>query len=422
MRIVTALFFIGMLLQGCTSRLTLHQDAVSYYQRGDLTTAETLLTESIQKNSNKDAVCLLLDRATSRFTDGDANGAIADYNSAIEAIDYYTQHSTADITAQILFQDDAAPYAGEDFEQLLARIYFALALMHEEDYNNAGAILRQAEEWQQMKNEVYTHTKLCQELKIPDNPFAKYLFALLLEKNGDLSNASILYSQASRLNSNFNPPPKNDSENATVLIVCHNGNAPKKYSATSDTSIVSLAALEILLAGSNIPPAYSSLVGIPIPALWLPSQAYPIPMTVSLDEKTTPLHEAFDIANAAQQELTQKLPLIAARGAARILMRRATVGYCQQQDPLLGAFADMGMLVANAVSQADTRSWGTLPCRIDIGRFDVPAGPKTLKLIMPQNNIFEAKLNLKPCSLCVINVFQIHPGITYILIPDKLRR
>lgn len=424
-------FFLAamLLLQGCASHLSLQNDGIHLYQAGNFAAAETALNQSVEKampkgdfRESKDAVCLLLNRATTRFADHEIDGAIADFKLALDAIDYYSQTSTADAAAQLLIHDSSAAYEGDDFEQLLARVYFALALIHQGDFSNAGALLRQAEEWQQAKAQSYRKSKITENIHLPINSFAKYLFALTLEKRGDYSNAEILYHQAASLNEAFGAPENIDTDSATVFIVCHNGNIPQKYSTTSDASRVSMLALEMLLHSSGTSPlAVSSLTGIPVPDYWQPPYSLPVSIKAEIDNTCSRLMTVYDVASAARDELQQKLPIIAARGAARLLMRRAAVGYMQKQDPMLGAIADIGMLIANSASFADTRSWGTLPSSIDVQRFEVRAGTHHLKLHLPSNT-HNATLNLPPRSLCVINVFLLHPGIAHVLIPEQFHK
>ena len=98
-----------------------------------------------------------------------------------------------------VLQDEQGAYQAEDFEQVLARVYFALALLHQGDESNAYAVLRQAEEYQQYRREVYTKIPFTRHYHLADNGLSKYLFATLLKKRGDPSNAQVLYSQALQL-------------------------------------------------------------------------------------------------------------------------------------------------------------------------------------------------------------------------------
>lgn len=428
MRHLIVIALSALLLQGCSSRLAQQQDAVYAYQIGDLEYADNRISQSLDRSMPKndftkckDAVCLLLDRATIRFAEEEIDNAIADYNLALESIDFYNQATAGDTAARLLFQDNQSPYAGDDFEQSLCRVYFALALLHKGDFNNARAILRQCEEWQQLKNEGYCKSKITHNIQVPPNALAKYLFALLLEKRGDFSNADILYEQATSINPSLPAPECINTDNSTVLIVCHNGNVPQKYSTTSDASVVSMLALEFLLQASGIPPAISSLTGIPVPALWGPPESYPAPLKAALCGESSPFYTGFDVAESAYNELCIKMPIIAARGAARLLIRRAAVGYLQERDPMLGAFCDIGMLVANAATSADIRAWGTLPYRIDIARWETTPGCKNLTLQIGGIGPMEFQLNLKPGCLCVVNIFQLHPGVVKVLIPEQFR-
>lgn len=426
---ITSLLLIAI-CSGCSPAL-IHRDIyISDYQNGAPTYAEAKLTRAIeqelpQQNFQKsdDAVWLLLDRATTRFAIGKIDGAIADYNLAIEAMDYYSQNCALEQVGKTLLQDDFGAYPGADFEQVLARVYFALALIHKGDYSNALAILRQAEELQQQKRENYAKKPYTVGYQLTDNSVAKYLFAALLENRGDCSNAEIMYQQAVQLTGGVNLESHCTSETATVIILCHNGNVPHKISDVCDASIASAIALEIMLSSQRLPPAWSSLTGIPVPALQQKWGSRSLPTFATIDGLKRPLYRWYDVGFTADYQLRQEMPVIAARGVARFLLRRSAVACAQKQDPCLGAIVDLGMLIANANTQADTRSWTTLPNTIDLTRYDLSAGQHALTIQVDQLGcppfLREYTLNLKPHDFCVINVFNIHPGFATVQIPQR---
>ena len=157
-----------------------------------------------------------------------------------------------------------------------------MALLQDNDESNAYALLRQAEEVQQQKEEMYRQDRLTQDYDWSIS-CAKYLLAALLEHRGDQSNAEILYGQTEQLIGNSLSTLQLKKQNAnhdyaTVIIIAHNGNAPYKISGTSSASLASALALEMMLGSSQIPPAYSSMTGIPVPVLMqqLASQRVPI--------------------------------------------------------------------------------------------------------------------------------------------------
>ena len=195
--------------------------------------------------------------------------------------------------------------------------------MHQGDESNAYAILRQAEEYQQEKRQFYAKVPFTRHYRLPDNGLSKYLFALLLERRGDFSNAQIMYQQANQLlpcaSETLCYHPNKSSSHATILVICHNGNAPYKISATSPASVASACALEFLLATQDIDPAWSTLSGIPVPALRAWPGSFPLPTFAQVDGVQCPLLPFYNVSQAAADELDQKMPVIVARGVARLV-------------------------------------------------------------------------------------------------------
>jgi uncharacterized protein len=426
------LFLILSLCSGCAPSLAYRHAFLATYQHGDLPLAEQTISKAIEKEmpsedfrQSNNAVWMLLDRATTRFVESEIDCAVEDYQLAIEALDYYNQDSSAELIGKTLLQDDVGAYQAADYEQVLARVYFALALLHKGDTSNAFAILRQAEELQQKKRAVYASIPYTKDYQLIDNTVAKYLFAALLENRGDSSNAKIIYAQMAQLLGlpNLVGQKAPSSEAATVIVLCHNGNVPIKISDFSDASAASAIALEMILSSHRIRPAISSCVGIAVPVLTQSIASIPQPTLACIDGVSQFLAPLHDVALTAAQQLEQEKPVIVARGVARYLLRRSTVACLQEQDPGLGALADIGMLIANANTQADTRSWSTLPSSIDLARYEVHPGSHSLSIqvrpvglpILQQ----DYQLQLEAHDFCIINVFNLHPGITTVLIPER---
>lgn len=433
LRILFSFIFLNLFLTSCSSTIAAQRHSyIQAYQAGDLVEAESRLNVLAEEEipsgkygESKEASWILLDRATLHFAMGKTAEAIKDYAHAMESLDYYAQESSAEKAAQLLIEDESGAYQADDFEHILARVYFALALLHEGDENNAYALLRQAEEYVQKRRNIYTKIPFMRQYQLLDNGLSKYLFALLLDKRGDRSNAEILFKQAGQLipDSKLNHLYScRQSQQGTVLVLCHNGNAPRKVSGKSPGSVASLAALEFLLATQQIDPAWSSLTGIPVPILKHSIYSNPMPTYAEIDGVNKPIMPVYSVCYAAETELKQKMPVIVARGVARLLMRRCAVGYFQEKDPALGMLADVTMCVLNDQTKADTRSWTTLPAFIEAARFDLEAGEHALTIrIYDPIGLKQKKyhLCLKPNDLCIIHIFNIHPGITQILIPHR---
>jgi hypothetical protein len=419
----------ALLLVSCTSLTQQRETYIAYYQAGEIETSECLLDQTIEKEvpednytKSYDSVLLISDRAILNFQRGKTKEALEDFNLALDALDYYRNTTLIDTVAQILSEDINCPFTGDDYEQLLIRLYFAFTLIHEGDYSNAYAILRQAEEWSQDRQALYQHSPVTASLKVYENPLAKYVFATLLEKRGDLSNAEILYRQAECLSQGEFPVPEMDPSKATFLFVNHNGNAPFRYTEFTDASQVSLLALEFFLNASHDTFAISSIYGLPTPALAYYPESYPIRTCVRLNQNILPLKPIFSVDFAAQRELQEKMPIVVARGAARFILRRSMVAYAGRQDPALGLACDVGMLIANARTEADTRSLSFLPRQYELARVNLDSGCYFIEIEVwtPFGpGIYKTKLNIPKNELVVIHQFNIHPGISRVLIPSR---
>lgn len=361
-------FLIFLLLFGCNYSRNHYHD----YKKGDFTAAEQKLDDV----KDKEIVWKILDRALIRFVRGDTEASLSDWEKAIDAIDYYSQHSTPELLAKTLLQDSIGAYQPASFEQTLARLYYALAFLHKGQEDNATALLYYLENHDQ------------------HNPIATYLLATLLERRGDTSNADILYSKVGM------------KKGASLICICHNGNVPYKVSIIAPVSIVSAAALELLLNTKDIKPALSSLAGVPVPKL-IDSRLYST--SIKIDHAPATYSLLYSVRDAAHQELEKEMPNIATRSAARLLLRRGVVAAAKKQHDLV----DMAMLFANLATQADTRSWATLPSRIELLQADLKPGSHVLEI-----DGQKIPLQINKGDLCLVHIFRL-PEKTIILTKEK---
>lgn len=430
MPLIKTWLVLALLLTSCSRAVFDQQLYLTAYQNGQFEEASQLIENTIayenprQNHCSKNAVWLLLDQATIAFASGKIPLALQRYHQALEALDYYSQDCDLENFEQILLQDDYKGYQGEDYEQILARIYFALALMQSEDFSNAYALLKQAEDVQQQKQELYRQCRFTTQFELISNPLAKYLLAVFSEKKGDLSNAKILYKQVNaligRLPEDLSQTP---SKQKTVLVIAHNGNAPFKITSTADGSVASALVMETILACHGVDPAWSSFTGIPVPLLMQKFTSIPHPLTISIASQTKRFTPLYNITAVAHQQLEQKKPIIVGRGLARMILRRSAVAYAQKQDPAFGAFMDFAMCIANSTTQSDNRTWGSLPSQIEVARFDLEPGRYCLELQHPHDPPFKHSWNIEinHQDISVINIFNITPGVCRVLIPKSLQ-
>lgn len=368
--------FLVLFLFSCSHS---YQDAVHQLQSGRFEAAEKKLSKAdLPYTASKEAALLLLSRAMVYFQSGQFEKSTHDLEKALDAIDYYKQTSLPEIAGQTLLQDDIGAYVPPSFEESLTRFYLALSLLHQGQEDNAAATVYYLEN--------HSH----------QNPLTTYLLATLLNRRGDTSNARILYSRLEV------QPPKGN-----VLLVHHRGTSPQKRTEIAKASIVSAALLEKILQINDIKPALSTLTGIPIPVLY----NTPRPTSImKIDSVAQYPVLSYDIDQAAEKHLDQEMPWIAARSAARLLIRRGLVASTKENyQPLM----DIAMLVSNLATQADTRSWSTLPSCIDFYHLNLDPGQHKVQVGKESLTI-----TVKPQDLTLIEIFQ--PTSDYLFNPKEI--
>jgi hypothetical protein len=369
------IYFCLILLLFCSCS-HYYQDAAAQLRDGRFEEAEKKLSKADQHyTESNEAALLLLSRAMVYFQSGQLEKSSHDFEKALDAIDYYKQTSLSEIAGQTLIQDDFAAYVPPPFEECLARFYQALAFLHQGQEDNAAATLYYLENHDQQ------------------NPLTTYLLATLFQRRGDISNARVLYSRLKI------EPPK-----GTVLLVHHRGVAPHKKTEIAPISIVSAALVETILQKKDIKPALSTLAGVPIPVLVDKGR---LPSLLKVDNHFSLV--SFDIAQAAEDHLDQELPWIAARAAARLLIRRGLVASTKEKaQPII----DFAMFVSNLATQADTRCWTTLPSCIDLYHLDLEPGSHQVQV-----GKYTVTMTVKEKELTVIEIF--HPSSDKLFTPKE---
>lgn len=404
------------------------------FHEGHLEKAEDVLKKegssaSYQKNRN--ALWFLLEKGSLNLINNQVDASIKYFQKALEASDYFLQEDTGEKVQKVLLSDELSAFQGDDFEQILLRLYFAFALLQKGDTSNGLALLKQTESYEALKEGIYQKSQLTESLKLLPNPLSKYLLALFLERQGDTSNAKILYRQAKEklpypdvqnLNQLF--PVTTSKKSGTLLVICHNGNSPYRISSNSKISEQALFLMNILLKGTGvIDPAFSSIPMIPVPKLMEWPNGSPISTEVSVGGKSKTLIPIFSVNQTAKKQLEQALPLITARAAARYLIREFTVQAAKKNDANLGVILDIGAFFANIMTKADTRTWMTLPYSFDIMRFELAPGIYPINVTV--HDLVEPKyyqlpkIKIHENDICLVHLFNIHPNIFRHLVPES---
>jgi len=405
---------IFLFLCSCSSHLSRSEQQVASYRQGEPAHVQEEDFPIPPFTQDREAPRLLLDRALMRLQQGDAKNSLTDFCTALDAIDYYRNKLLQEATAQLLIDDRTGPYIAPRYETILARLYSALACYQLGQPDDSFVFLKQAVAHEDLQNE--------QNDREDRSALLAYLMAVHLERQRDFSQAALFYRRAyaaaqlafiqrdlDRVNS------QTPNSHASLIWIVHEGLVPEKISVIAPASVASAAAVEVLLAAFDIPPAISSLSGIALPAFCEDGRSSR-PSHLLLNKKAYAAEKIEDVSAMAVQELKEAIPQIAARAVARQLIRRATVGVVREKNALAGDIADLFTLVANFATQADTRMWKTLPASIYFLRMDLPPGTYYLG-----SGKQEHTLSLQNGDLCVVQLFHPTSRQEHWLIPSPYK-
>jgi hypothetical protein len=136
---------------------------------------------------------------------------------------------------------------------------------------------------------------------------------------------------------------------------------------------------------------------------------------VVIDETPQDLSTLFSIESVSQKDFNRSLPSITSRAICRYILKRSLISLKSNSTELQNLL-DLIFFVNNCLIDADTRSWCTLPARIDIARFDVDEGAHQVLFKTGYKPYIAKKLTVKENQLIIVNLFNLNPNKTFIIL------
>lgn len=428
------LILITFLAASCSRATDLRWEYVQHYQEGHLTQASQSIQDLEEKyvphgdyTRDKDALWVWLDQGLIHLAQGNADRAVEFFSHSIKGMDYINQSSSLETAAQLLTQDEVSLYRPADFEQQLARLYMALALLHKGDRNNAEALLRQGYELPELLEAQYRGNCFSHNPSVSPLVITPFLFSKLLSLRGDHSNAKIVLNRAiqgtgsSLLKTEQRLLDASPQNMGHLIVLEHTGQAPVKTSSRAPLSLADPATLAAL-TGAPLPSQLPlSLMGIAIPTLedW---EELPTPTCGVHCYGAPPLSQLFPIENIyhhAERELETKTPDIAARAVARLLIRQGLSCAIENECPEWASSSQLISLFAEAATRADTRSWATLPSTLSLTSFALTPGRRPLTITPPKGAPQTYQIKLSEGDLCLIQIFHPSEESCFVTIPPQ---
>jgi hypothetical protein len=366
--------------------------------------------DAMPADMRTDDALLVLDRGTVQLSLGDWKRATRDLGAADKAIDILDMsRDAADDLGKYLFSDDVGPYRAPAYEKLMINTFGVAGYLAQGNVDDAKVEARRlAIVGKYLEDNQETTTML---------GVGSYLSGFAFEKAGETDEALLFYEEALaeqpytslrdpiRVLSKGAPvrarskelvgaagplAPVSETGECDVLVLVAYGRVPRKLPVRLPVgvalSLVAGALSPADEARANELVAEGLVTWVNFPALGPSRGAHSAPIA-TLRGAPVPLDDGVDLDGEAHRvwedqkstlvlsAITRMLTRFAIMEGSRAAGRAAKKGSGEAIGLLAGLAASVAMTAADT---PDTRSWSTLPARIAIGRFRVPAGDHTM--------------------------------------------
>ncbi len=376
--------------------------------------AEAALTQAIDEGDGADRALLLLERAVARLRLGDYPSAARDLQEAddgLETLDYTS--ATAQEVSRYLFSDDAAPYRAQPFEKLLVNILGAASRLAAGELAAAKVEARRLQVYQSYAEERRASSPAFEASLSALSLISALVSAAAFAAAGEgaaavralggapsspegepVAPVDLVARLAARLDAGLNAGRNAAGPGAEVMVLAGTGLVPHRRGVRvplatalvymdsqggftpeerqrarvvyAQGAVKWLNFVELVSEGAATQPA-----GLTV-SLASGERAQVMPLaSASLDALT---RQAFELAQPKifLSALTRLLTRAAVGGASREIAGRAGGGLAG----LLVGLAAEGAL--SAADTPDTRSWTSLPARLDAYWLQLPEGSAEL--------------------------------------------
>lgn len=384
----------------------------------NLDSANTLPTKLKDKETGKDAVLYILEKARIYQVDQKYQESIDAYKKAFELLDKQNNRAVVSVSRvgfkalSMLSNDSVVPYLVAPYEQVLAHISQAKNYIFLNDLQSAGVEMRIAQQLQR-EIEINHEKELAKKVekakaknpqkqvadeedfenaeaptqlndalsgldqiagKIKNtyqNSYAFYMAANVWEAMGEYNDALVDYKKAYELQ-----PDQQISQDV------------KRVDNVGLQQNIATTPVVIFIEQGLVPQKIEQKITIPVPnglssisfAMYDPlTYQIPKPIQVSIDGRV--LQHSYvmsDIGALAVKQLKEQTVSTVSTQVARIVAKYVVQQQLGQQLGTLGQLA--GNLMNIATEHADLRSWSTLPSNTQVARLNLKPGTYQLKL------------------------------------------
>jgi len=398
-------------LTGCASFGERTAKIRSEFANGNIEKTNAEIEKALKQRKRSDADTLKLNQAIVALSSGkpkEAETLLREVRDRFDQIEREREKRVAEKAVSMLLDDNTVSYSGEDYENVLIRVFLALSnLMY--DGTDAPAYARQVGYKQ---NEIIRKG----EMKDPKNAdktvnpkaesyrqvaIGQYLIGVMQEatyrNHDDVIRAyeavntwepgfSQGWHDLQRARRGVHAQPGNGVVYVFALVGAGPYKAQKNSEVLHDAQILTTFLIAMLSSRPTLP----DFSPIMIPTIVRPRETVSA-LSVSISGKWQGQTETLtDIGRMAEEQFEAVKPQIVARAVVRRTLKKGILYGSKELldvNPWVGLAMDAGAMVLQSLETADTRSWNLLPAEIQVVRLEVPAGEHQLTL-QPMSRVF----------------------------------
>lgn len=397
------LLLANLVTLSCASYTDSQRALRDLYRQGAYNEALEQLEQSPLKNSSKNRLLYLLEKASILDRTNQKKKSRKLFIEADRVIDELYTTSVLKTAASFVYNDSTTDYEGELFERITIHSLLALSFIEDGQLKDARV------EAKRINNRLYEFTK---ELGPTNNSyqkdaFALYLSAMIYEALGEYDDALIDYKKALQVYESsdyqkfyFGNIRSQIAKPLYKLALLRRRKdlaqkLAKKYPEVKQENQQETGELIVLHDAGSISLKESKDFFLPI-GKQVVRFSYPIVAVtgpnfyqtglITGDKKFTRAQNASYLSAIAHQTLEDKRLRLVAKGLARILLK-AQINKSVEENfgPIAGILSN---IVTASTETADTRCWMFLPDGFFVTRVELPAGEHKIKTV---NNGFKAE-------------------------------
>ncbi len=361
------------------------------FYSGDLDAAEEAAI-AIQDSRSGDANIARLNQSMVQLFDGNAAAAEANLRAVRDQFDHLQQPNAVETASSMMTDDTKLAYAGEDYERILLRVFLSLSSI----FSGSGDATAYATQVIDEQERVLARNQKDSVAGFKRVALAPYLRAALREERfTDSDDVRRSRAQVASWEPDFRQGSidlaRSEQGNhsrpghGVVYVVALVGRGPKKIQTTDRPSSQSLLIADRVLSAVLDHPLPPTVAPVPVARVVRDGGG---PDSVRVFANGSAMGDTETITNIgvfAEQQYAAIYPRVVARAIVRRMLKKSAVYAMKDRlDASPNSIADvaltLGGIAWEGTEKADVRCWSLLPDRIQVLRFELPAGSHRLSL------------------------------------------